>query len=533
MAFAFWLSVFFADPKRPVSVEERADRLAAENYASGSLFAPTPASPAHWSQRLVLLDEQSGRRHPVAREASAVLLTATAGSARTAAILAFGLAAGGLVWLLRGPLGLSLPFTSVITVAAMLASARSQDWQMVDPTPWIILAASACCLGAWWCHRAHPDTQAARLLGVGLGILLLSAPALAVVVGLAVVIDWRVQKNSRPRHADANRHTAPLRPLLAQIGLVLLLPVLALLARNQLVTGNPFVTPSALYRAENVTAPAWFWQTEGAPQDGLDYVIERYDQLVALPSAQIATPAYRSLLDTVLRGSHFFGGAGLALLAAISALLLPARLTRPAWLLVAGTTAAVFLRFAAPLDWWLLALPACALLAGLGLQACQRVSQRLPSRVLCALAVTQLAFLPAAPADRPAPEEYTFADNWEQIRKKIRETSPGPHLVFVQLDDTAPARPEAAALPRDWSGLDVLLARQLGPEKDAALVAAMPERTAWRIIVFRDRIGLQRWTPPSAATAPDAPAESDASSTPAESAKSDVTPEPAPPVARD
>ncbi len=99
----------------------------------------------------------------------------------------------------------------------------------------------------------------------------------------------------------------------------------------------------------------------------------------------------------------------------------------------------------------------------------------------------------------------------------------------MRFDPSADARIEPADLPRDWRERSILYARELSAEKNAALVAAMPERTAWRIIVFQDRIGLQRW---SAATEPDA-ASPGSAATPAaepESAAS-LTPPSTPPAA--
>ena len=54
LALATWLSVFFHDAKRPSFPQERANLLAASNYAAFSLFASLPPSAPHWEQLLVV-----------------------------------------------------------------------------------------------------------------------------------------------------------------------------------------------------------------------------------------------------------------------------------------------------------------------------------------------------------------------------------------------------------------------------------------------------------------------------------------------
>lgn len=488
--FATWLAVFFHDSARPNLPQERADRLAAQNYLAAALSAPTPPSPAHWAQLLVWQDPGTGARHPAAREAAALVLAATGGRPRVSGVVAFGLAAAALGWLLCA---LPRPVAGTATLlgaGTLLAVAHGRAWQMSDPAPYLILAASALSLGAWWRHRSAPSPRVAWILGFGVAAMFLCAPALGwLLLGLFGIDLARLLAASSP---------AARRPLflpLSRAILVLGLLFLALTLRNHATTGDLLYSPERAYNRDCVTAPHWFWEMIRLPPVQLDPVIERYDELVAIPAARWESPVYRAWLNRLTEGIHYAAGIGVALGAFAVAMALPSRDTRPAWLICIGMAGVALVRYPLSSSWWAFASPALLALVALGLARLHAFAPALPRRLLMAGAFLQVAFLGSAPMARPTEVEYQFAKQLEDVAKKLNE-KPGRHLVFVQIDDSADPRLEPADLPRDWTREPILYARDLKPEQNAELVAALPTYTPWTIVVLRDRIGLKPWTPP-------------------------------------
>lgn len=495
-ALALWLHVFMGDLKRPSSTQERADLLAAQNIASLSLTASTPPSPPHWAQRDVWQDEQTGQRYPLARESAALLIASCLGKPAAAGILAFGLAAASLAWCLALPLKLSGTPGVLVPALALLGVAHGRAWQMIDPFPFLVLAAAALALGGWLRYRTAPSRPNARLLGAGGALLLLCEPALFIPFAATVLFDARLIAR-----AEICPFTATLRKLAP--ALVFLLPVLAFWGlRNQVLLGNPFLSPYDDYLRRFVTAPRWFWELLTIPAPNLDPVLERYDELVAIPGARWPNPVYSAWLSRFFEGAGYAGGALLAIVALLAATLLPGRDTRPTWLMIIAMLVVTALRYPLSSAWWPFLTPALAYLALLGIgRAGTTLTKGTTTKLIAAFAVVQILLLPSAPKAKPAQPEYDFDKQRKEIVDSLSKKG-GQHLAFVELDPATDARLEPADLPRDWSVQPILYARNLSPAQNATLVAAMPDRQTWRIIVLRDRIGLQLWKAPGASAAP-------------------------------
>ncbi len=500
LAFAIWLNVFLHDAKRPFVPQERADRLAAENYLAGSLTATVPPSPAHWAQLLVWQDAQSGARYPLARQASALAIAACGGNAVVASVLAFALASGGLAWLLLRQSTLGTGRLALLTALALAGVAHGRAWQMHDPFPYLVMAASTLALGAWLRQREAATKQCSLILALGFTGLLLCDSSLALLFGLMMALDSVFLRRSNPAISCS---PIKLRALIGTTAILTIVLLAGLGMRNHLITKNALLTPASDYRERNVTAPDWFWQTLGAPQPKLDPVFERYDELVAIPQAHWANPVYQSWFKRLYEGSFYLGGLALALAALAAALTLPNRETRPAVLLCLGLAAISVLRYPYSSSWWPLLTPAVLSLACAGLSRVDLATgTKWSGRLIAAIALIHVGMLPSAPQAKPTAAEYSFVARLKEVRDKLTE-KPGIHLVFTRFDDDADGRIEPADLRRQWPEQPILFARDLGLEKNSALAAAMPDRKPWRIIVFKDRIGLQPWTP-----APDTKAHS-------------------------
>ncbi len=501
MGFAFWVSSFFSDAKRPGTTTDRADLLAAEALLAGRLTADTPPSPAHWHQLGVLLHPETGQRHPLSRPASAITLAISGGNRVLAGMLAFGAAAAALGWLLHNRVGLSSGRSSVLVALSSIALIHGRDWQITDPFPFLVTAAGALFLGCWWRHRSAPATRGSALaFGAAWAGLTLCHPALALGGAICAGLDHFLQH----RQVENAPHKSPPRVRLALIAL----PCLILLGygvRNHLVTGTAWLTPTQSYTERHTSAPVWFWQFVRLPQAKLDPVMERYDELVAIPQSRFASPVYKVWGTRLIEGGQRSAGAALALGAVLAAFALPWRLARPGVFMLLWVAGLALLNYPFPSPWWgLLTAPLLALLA----LALLRLDQTGGGRAaLVGLAVGQLALLPTGSRAKPTAAEYSFESQRAEVETKIAET-PGDHLVFVRLGDTLDGRIEPARLPFDWRNERVLYARDLSSEQNQALVEALPNRTPWRIVVLPERIGLQPWEPDQPVSQPEPQSQS-------------------------
>ncbi len=504
LALAIWLSVFFYDAKRPSTPQERADRLAASNYAALSLFASLPPSAPHWEQLLVLQAPTNKGRHPIAQEAAALAIAVSGGSPRVAAALALAGAALSLGWLLGRRPGSRFGIDALITALALLAVCHGQAWQIRDPHPFLILAFSALALGGWL-ELQDPAAKKGKalLLGAGLSGLLLSFPALFVCFVAGAAVDLLLRRVLRGRVSVPGSRLAP--ALLAVAALPVLGTLLALALRNQAVVGSPWTSPAAYYFETKTSAPVWFWDGLRPPPENLDPVLERYDELIMVPRSAWPAPVYKLWLERLAAGAHQAGGlvlAGLALLVVLSGGTKPAS-TRIPVLLLLGTAVMALLYYPPNSLWWTFLTAPILWLVAVG---CDRAA---PSpRQIAAAILFQLFAFGWGPQIKPLGSEYFFKARMDEIAAKIRET-PGRHLVLANFDDSADGRLETADLPRDWDAYTILYARDLKPEQNAQLVASFPGRTAWSIVIFGNRIGLQRWSPAGpgkASPATDAPA---------------------------
>lgn len=491
LAFATWLNVFAGDAKRPIAPQERADRLAAENYAALAFTAPVPPSPAHWAQLQVWQDPVSGARSPLSRDSAALAIALCGGRAPVAGVLAFAFAAAALGWCLLS-FGPAIGRTGALVAAlALVGVAHGRAWQMLDPFPFLLLASAAFAFGAWTRFRVDSSPRNARLLGLGGAALLLCAPALAITFAVACFVDFRGARQTLS--ADRVSVLRRLSP-----ALLLLLPVFLFWGfRNQALLGSPLASPWADYAARHVSAPGWFWQTLAVPPANPDPVLERYDELVAVPSARWTNPVYQAWLTRLSSGGAYAGGALLALVALITAFAVPFGQIRSACLLGIAISVTALLRYPLSSTWWMLLTPAIVVLAAQGISRLPAASGTARAKIILGLLFGHVLTLASAPVAKPSEPEYLFEKNLREVSKKILE-QPGRHLVFVSLESTVDGQIEPAHLPRDWESQAILFARDLGPERNSALAASLPGLRTWRVLIDARRIGLQAWQAPGA-----------------------------------
>lgn len=487
LVVSIWLAVFFNDAKRPITPGEQAELLAAENYRHFSVSAPLPPSSRHWEQSFVLIE--NGRRIPLARESTAILLAITGGHRAAAGVVAFGFMTAMLGWLAtRGghaPRGASLCIFLI-----SLALAHAWAWQLVDPSPFLVAGFGALFLGAWLEHR----TGAGRpwLLGASLAGLALSAIPLLVIAALAAALDALRKPHGRAATTSGSVAPSSFRRFLP--ALILPLFVLGLLGmKNLATTGHFSVTPTAAYHEKNSIAPTWFWQPIGTPPADVDPIIERYDQQVALPAARWPTPVYQAWTARIVNGLRHGGGAAMALAAVAAALAFcPTHRLRPVLILGSMVLLLSLFRYSFEPEWWCLLAPIWLWTLLEGIRFWSSASSRRMVVTGVVIGLGQIVALAWTPQIKPSNAEYGFKTRNKEILDHLA-TKPGSHLVFTSYDVTTDARLDASGTPRNWTRAPVLFTRDLDPAQNAALAAAMPERTAWRAIVYPNRIGLAAW----------------------------------------
>lgn len=515
-AFAFWLNFFFANESTTYSPELKADLLAAENYRSAAFSAPLPPSPAHWAQRLTGLTADGGERYVVARDANALLLALT-GSA--AGVLAFGAAAAALALAGRAAgQGLNRRVL-LVTCLILLATTHTWGWRLEDPFPFVVLAASSVFYAAWMRWRDTEDPTPNWSYWISVSVLSLCAWELAL---LALLVSAPDHFGRHQKSTNLNTNSAPKvrRASLGKGALILTLLLVFLGTRNLVLFENPLTHPSGVYREANVTAPQWFWQRIGEPPPKGDFVIERYDELVAIAETRRPTPVYRDWFLSISEGVSASGGWALLLAAGVVVLGLPPSNRRPLFRLLGGLAVLEIARYGMPTSWWAFLAPA---LAGTLATASttQTPTDRLPTKpqFWWALAIVSFCTLPFAPQFRPHHAQTVFENQRKEAETKIRQI-PGKHLVFVSLNPSVDASVEPSFLPRSWTEETILFARDLSPAQNARLVAELSDRTPWRLQVFPDHMAVQSWPPPATAGDAEGKGQSSTSATPGGAADS-------------
>lgn len=500
-----WLNAFFHDDSWPPSVQERADILVAENYLAGELTAPLPPSPHHWAQRLTELTPSETRRYGVARESAALWLAVFGGSPALAGIFAFAVA---MTCVCRFGINLypdKQVSATILGLLVMLAIANSQAWQLHDPYPWLVLIGACLFCEAWIRHAFRGEEMGSWRLAIGFSILVLSSTALAAGAAIAWIV-VRIIRGERM----SSKHAQASGPLLAtQRGRIpVLICALLLVAffamRNSAATGSVWRSPESDYNGRNVTAPVWFWQTVAKPTPGIDFVLERYDELIAIPETRLPVPAYASWLETIWNGLQTSGGVALALAALFTIIASGESRALPMLAVFITLSGLALARYNMPSTWWLLITPLLVERALFGLSVFKNSQPAVVGRLHMAFVVAFLLSILFAPQVQIYGPDAAYRENRKEIVKRILET-PGQHLVFVSIDPSVDAGMEPADLPRNWSQSQILFARNLKPEQNTELVAALPNHIPWNMIVFRDRIGIRLWKTPDSQAAKQSP----------------------------
>ncbi|MEM6456354.1 MAG: hypothetical protein AAF772_14765 [Acidobacteriota bacterium] len=466
--------------------------LAADTFARGRLANAPDAHWPHFESFHLLQQPTYASKYPPA-QGWLLASGAVVGQPALALVAGAALTAMVFLWALRA--WLPLPWAFVGAVAVTLRWGVASYWTHSYWGGLVPALGGALLWGgvkraldpvddAGEAGALRPRVIDAALLALGLILLANSRPFGGLVLSLpaAAWMGWRLLVVRRPAPRVA------LGRIVVPVTLVLALGGAWMLRYNAAVTGDPWTLPQIAYERQYAMIPLFRGQAERAidyrhdvMRDFYQHLIDTYDpdQRVIAPGE--AAQRLGALVDFLL-------GPALVL-----ALLAAARRGRDGEDRLGWTWLAVAVFIAGQLyvkSWWPhyaapVALP-LILLATVGLRRIWRwrIGARAgrPGRALVAAAL----LLQLAQLGPQLHERLRERDFWSHTRHAIATelaADGGRHLVFVRYG--------AAHHPaREWvyngAALDeeiVLWARAMDPAADRALIAAKPDRRAWRVDV--------------------------------------------------
>ena len=486
LAFVFCASVGLALGVREPSLhDEFANLLAGDTFAHGRLANPTPPAWHHFETLHVFFTPSYASKYPPG-PGFTLALGQTAGHPILGVWLGTALLCGALAWMLAA--SFSARWVAVGGLLSILLFAGAGYWSQ---SYWGGSLAGAGGALVWGAARRWCDGGAARnaaLFAVGLVILALSRPfeglvislpAVAAVLGSFVVAERETPGEGLARVRRFSRAALPI--LLAWVAFMGLY--------NARTTGDPLRLPYQHHEELYATVPLFsFDSARPAPtyrHDELRRFHEDFEGRWLDEQGRVNT----AWLDpTKLRraASFFIGFPGV-----LAFLALPFAL-RGRWLwlalagVAAGSGATVYLAtyggmphqiapLAAPLIWLEV--------------ACLRRWASLPVRWI-GLAVVAIVLLGLADQSlRRVGRHPRSDDHWSTQRARIvgqLEALPSRDLVVVRYGPRHNVHQEWVYNAASLDDAEVVWARSMGPDRDAALLEAFPERRAWRLRVGAD-----------------------------------------------
>lgn len=466
--------------------DEFAYLLGAETFAGGELARPTPAHADHFETFHILQEPSYAPKYPPGQSLALAAGFAVADEPRAGLWMQLGLMAAAFTWMLFG----WLPARWALLTAALAAL------QLCIATPWsqtffggglaatggaLVLGAVPRLLGCGRVPRA--PVTAGLAVGAGLVVLALSRPfegiVLGAVAGVATIAIGLAQ-GSEGRRALLKAIAAS-APLLAA-------GALFLGAHNRAVTGDALRLPYQEYDAQSSIYPAFvFGEISQAPSYD-NPTIERFHR--TFQAGDYHKPRdLRGSLKLVLGRAYDLthGLVGLVLLLPLLGLLLPRGLRRqslPAACWAATVFALAFTVFCAP-HYAAPGAGALFVLVGAGLRELARRAP-LPGQRRRVIALAVLVATTALALQRASQGYLGHERHFGYVRSILRNdllAAEGDDLVLVHRRETCSLHHEFVFNGARIDEQAIVWARDLGDERNRALIEAFPGRRVWRLSV--------------------------------------------------
>jgi len=467
--------------------------LAADTFAKGRLANPTHPHWQHFETFHVIHQPTYASKYQPGQGAMLALGSLVGGHPIVGVWLCTALAAAAVCWMLQGWVPGRWALVGGLLVA--LHAIIHAQWSLSYWGGALPMAGGALMFGALPRIKRDTHVKDALLLAAGALLLVATRPYEGFVVGVCVsvaLIAWLVRLlvgHKGPKFRVALlQFVVPATALLA-IGLV------ALGYYNMKITGDPLRMPYQVHEATYGFSPLFLWQ-EPRPlpeyrhevmrdfQTG--WAIEDYQQ------QQTFTGWLTSKGTGLVRVGWFYLWVALCIPLLMLPQLLRSRRLRFAWL-----TLALFLAAQLMVPWtyahyFAPAAPLLFLVIVQGLRYLNALPRaghnwgRLVALTVIALHVIALplTFLHHLNGQ---PEDW----QWQRAQLASQlENTPGQHLVFVHYGPDHNSHAEWVYNRADIDGAKIVWARELGPERDQALIEYFSERNVWRVEGDEETPGL-------------------------------------------
>ena len=505
LAASFTLFARIGEPV-PAFHDEYSYLLAGDTFAHGRLTNPTPAAWESFETFHVLMQPTYMSKYPPGQGLSLAFGQAVTGFPIVGVWLMVAFACAASLWLLRSVLPGRWAFWGTF---ALLFHPQITAWSTCYWGGGIPLAGGALVLGgaARLARTGSPRSRPRRdggLLGVGAGLLVLSRPFEGMVLlCLTLAGLWFVtSRRSKQVNMAAVRHGAAAG--LVPIGLT----AAFVMVYNHAVTGSAWTLPYSVYTKTYESYPPFRWwpalplHTYHSPTMDVFYRhwSRKFDAASADPLGTF--PHFVGLALQAVFSLEWRGGLlGMVLLAGTAAafvgfkrlniVLRGALLVTMAFFVILTGHFWILAHYAAPVVPATLALSVTGLrfLGAKRLHKTVRPTGTLLScfmlPVLCLLTFVGYVNGQAAPGTAEFASFYRWHYARAALQTKIAEQG-GKHIIFVQYAPRHIPDQEWVFNGANFAQSPVLWAHSLGPEQDAVVQQAYPDRQAWRVVVASD-----------------------------------------------
>jgi len=501
--------------------------VAGETFARGRLSNPSPELLEFFEAPHILVTPTYSSKYPPAQGLMLALGSLVGGHPIWGVWLSCGLFAASLCWMLQG--WTSRPWALATTLVAIMTIGVTSYWAQSYFGGMVAAIGGALLFGAL--RRTCRSARAATSLVMAIGVLLLanSRPyegLLACIPSAAVLAWWFIRDRRIPRRAKV---TAWLVPFAA----VLLIGIGGMLTYNHSVTGSWLRTPYSLHqdqyfhqgvfvfspiRPPERTPPepvAKFYASNASePYQGVRLIVKVVENFFVLlpPAIESAFGVMRvdSGIGVMVPTGGDREGNRRGVVIWMIALLVIA--VRNRWTYFAIATTSVVVLGGAAVWWWQkhYSAPVLPLVFAALAMTIHRVTQasglsrrrrRLAPTAVVLFAVVLVAapvwysLLGSAVASRLADtnSDRLRPGGGANVRSQLAR-EPGEHLIFVQYED------DASAVRNAWvyNSVDIrasrlVFAHDLGPRRNADLIASFSDRSVWKVRVSKEAVQLEKY----------------------------------------
>lgn len=485
-AAVFCVAALFGVLRPPLAsvCDEFSYLLAADTFASGRLTNPTPPSPEHFESFQIVVEPTYASKYPPAQGAVLAVGQVVFGHPIAGVWLSAGAFAAACLWALRALLPFGWAFGW--TLLAVLRFASTGYWAQSYWGGLVAATGGALVVGAALRLARGVRVSHGAWLGLGTALLALSRPFEGLVLCIGayglLLAAWLRERPRGWSTAGFARAGGVWLAIVVALGLFIA-------HYNRAVTGDPFTLPYELHEAQYAAAPNFIVQD---PIERPVYRHAEHERFWAGWTLWLYEERHeQGVLATLPDKLDFYGAyyVGWTWLPFLLLGLFVRRTGRARWLVPLGLAALAVETFdgrhyAAPFTIAVVLVCACGATSW-----CRAPSAaRRAGGVLALLAAALVTLVQAGI------EAASWRAGWPQRRNALvaeLEARPGRDVVFVRTDlEGLTARERWDWINLDWvfNGADpteqeVVFARDLGPERNAELLAELGERRGWTLLL--------------------------------------------------